>query len=126
MKLRTQQNLRMSEMNAAEQVLSRIQWLRANAEHIIVGNFSTDVKNLQEIFEKLEKEFIELCYDLEFVTRGDKSILMRALKMYSAKYQEMKGNEKHPAHKQDLQNYIDAADRLYEKLFGVPKPTEKV
>lgn len=113
MKLRTDKNLRVSELTPSEVVLSHIQWLRANAQ------FMWKEEHWREHLEKLEKEYVELCRDLEHITAGDKSILLRALRMYMAQYQESKGREKDPAHKQDLQNYIDAAGRLYEKLFGL-------
>lgn len=50
------------------------------------------------------------------LTRGEAATLDRALRMYAAAYQEMKGNERDPRHKADLQNYIDRADELLKRL----------
>ena len=55
------------------------------------------------------------------LTSGQIMLLRRALQMYARNYQDMKQKEKDPGHKQDLQNYIEAADALNTKLYGLMK-----
>lgn len=116
MKLRVHPDQRTTPATPAEQFLTTLQEMRRGSS-----------QHIQPIFENLERDFITLCDGLEPISRGDKSILMRALRMYMHNYQEMMGKEKAPAHKQDLKNYIDAAGALFQKLFNIsPKETQHV
>lgn len=114
MKIRVHADQRTTPATPPEEFLITLQNLRKSLAH----DSTPRLKTIFEQIEKLERDFVVLCDDLEPITRGDKSILMRALRMYMKTYQEMKGKEKDPLHKGDLQNYITAAENLFNKLFG--------
>lgn len=50
------------------------------------------------------------------LTTGERAVLVRALRIYAAKYQELVGRERDPAQKADLRTYVVAADRLLARL----------
>lgn len=51
---------------------------------------------------------------------GERAVLLRALRMYTAQYQQMVGAEHDPKHKEDLRSYIRAADAVAERLQHSP------
>ena len=53
------------------------------------------------------------------ITHPQLILLRRALQMYARQYQDLWQRERDPVHKADLQNYIDAADALNAKLYGI-------
>lgn len=117
MKLRVHEDQRLKgpPLSQAEEYLLQLQLFR---KHGLGHMPEHKTKSVQELFEKLERDFIVLCDGLEEISRGDKAILIRALRMYIAFYQQAMGQEKAPAHKQDLKGYITAAETLFNKLFG--------
>ena len=59
---------------------------------------------------------------ITFTLRHSELILLRrALQMYARQYQDLKQKEKDPGHKMNLQGYIEAADNLNTKLYGLMK-----
>lgn len=55
------------------------------------------------------------------VTNGELLTLRHALQIYARRYQDMKAKEKDLGNKENLQTYVDAADRLNTKLYGLMK-----
>ena len=94
---------------------------RVNAAMMVCAFLSTeDIERIGKLSGEVRSSAIGAeagnTVPISLLTPGERAVLDRALRVYAATYQELVGREKDPVQKQDLRNYITAADHVLKKL----------